>query len=245
MPRARGRRLGTGVLLSVVAHAIILGAILWHPVVHIWVPPQRQATVAILMTKGQGDQPAAGTATRPKPASEPAVGPPPSVAPAPKPPAPAPPAPKPPTPSVATAAPPAPPRVAPRKAAPVPPEAAKSPPPRPPSLPMEFGSIGGPSFEVRRDADHALDVSTKPDNTNLAPIYPPEAVRRHEEGTVALVLHVAADGFVDRVDITQSSGYPLLDQAAVSRLRTWHFTPATRGGMPVASSYKIAITFGP
>jgi TonB family protein len=47
------------------------------------------------------------------------------------------------------------------------------------------------------------------------------------------------------VDVVRSSGYPLLDQAAVSRLRTWHFTPAVRDGVPVASLYRIAVTFGP
>ncbi|MDE2334650.1 MAG: energy transducer TonB [Rhodospirillales bacterium] len=110
---------------------------------------------------------------------------------------------------------------------------------------MEFGSLGGPSVTIHNDRNKTVEVTTLPDQGNLAPAYPPAAARRQERGTVALWLYVAADGFVDRVKVVKSSGYPLLDQAAVSRLRTWHFTPATRGGMPVSSIYKIAVTFGP
>lgn len=224
--RRRGR-LGVGATISALAHAVVLGAILWHPVLHLPPPPERLATVAILMTHGGGDQRAVGNAARP--------------APMPVPPAP----PKPPTPKPAPATAPAPPPLEKQQVTPAPRAVVKAPPPRPRPTPMEFGALGGPSFTIQQDASHSLEVSSKPDKGNLAPIYPPEAARRHEMGTVALVLHIAPDGFVDRVDIVQSSGYPLLDQAAVSRLRTWHFTPATRGGMPVSSIYKIAVTFGP
>ncbi len=114
-----------------------------------------------------------------------------------------------------------------------------------PNLPLEFGDLGGPLASIDPNQDKSLQAATRPDQGNLPPAYPPEAERRREEGTVALALHIGADGFVDRVDMVQSSGYPLLDQAAVSRLRTWHFTPAVQGGVPVASIYRIAVTFGP
>ncbi len=110
---------------------------------------------------------------------------------------------------------------------------------------MEFGNLDGPLARIDPSKDQSLQAATQPDKANLPPTYPPEAARRGETGTVALQLHIAADGFVDRVDVVRSSGYPLLDQAAVSRLRTWHFTPAMKGGMPVPSIYRIAVTFGP
>lgn len=225
--RRRGR-LGTGATISILVHVVVLGAILWHPVLHVAQRPEHVANVALVMTQGQGDQRAIGDAVLPKP---------------PRPPTP--PAPKAPPPTLAPA--PAKPDVPPRAVAPaataplVPP---KAPPPRPPPAPMEFGSIGGPSFTFQQGARDSVRISSKPDQGNLVPIYPPEAARRHEAGTVWLALHIAPDGFVNQVDIVQSSGYPLLDQAAVSRLRTWHFTPATQGGMPISSIYKIAITFG-
>jgi protein TonB len=45
--------------------------------------------------------------------------------------------------------------------------------------------------------------------------YPPEAIARGLEGEVRLILRLAADGSVDGVSIAASSGYPVLDNAAV------------------------------
>lgn len=45
--------------------------------------------------------------------------------------------------------------------------------------------------------------------------YPPEAVRRGLEGEVRLILKLSADGSVDDVNIAASSGYPILDNAAI------------------------------
>lgn len=142
-------------------------------------------------------------------------------------------------------APPPPPlaKVAPQPATTPQPKQKPTPAPTPPSLPMEFGDLGGTTVVLPKN-DKSLQAAT-PDKGNLPPAYPQEAVRRREEGTVALELHIGPDGFVDRVDVVHSSGYPLLDQAAISRLRTWHFTPPMQGGLPVGSIYRIAITFGP
>lgn len=45
--------------------------------------------------------------------------------------------------------------------------------------------------------------------------YPPEAIARGIEGEVRLILKLSADGAVDNVSIAASSGYPLLDNAAI------------------------------
>ncbi|WP_422899251.1 TonB family protein [Propionivibrio sp.] len=45
--------------------------------------------------------------------------------------------------------------------------------------------------------------------------YPPEAVARGLEGEVRLILKLSADGSVDDVNIAASSGYPILDNAAI------------------------------
>lgn len=45
--------------------------------------------------------------------------------------------------------------------------------------------------------------------------YPPEAVARGLEGEVRLILKLSADGAVENVSVAASSGYPLLDNAAI------------------------------
>ena len=214
--------------ISLLVHAVVLIAILWQPLLRVPVAPMNQATLQVLLTRGNGEQRV-------------------NASPAPTPPLP--PTHKAPTPvqpMQETSAPSPrlmPPRPATKTPA-LPPPAAKATPSQQ-NLPMEFGELSGPSVQLDQNRDKSVEATTRPDQGNLAPTYPPEAVRLHETGTVALVLHVAADGFVDRVEVLQSSGYPLLDRAAVARLRTWHFLPATRGGVPVPSIYKIAVTFRP
>lgn len=245
--RTRPSRMPLAAALSLLVHAAVLLAIMWRPVVPAPQLPVDQAVVQVLLTKGQGDHRARG-GQAPLP-----VPPRPVQRALPKPPRPAsahsrirmPPAPppmrQPPTAVQAPAAP----RQAKQAAKPTPKKPNAAAHPAKPNLPMEFGSLGGPSVVVRNNPNKTVEVTTRPDKGNLAPTYPPAAARLRETGTVALILHIAADGFVDHVDVVKSSGYPLLDQAAVARLRTWHFTPATRGGIPVSSIYKIAVTFGP
>ena len=50
-------------------------------------------------------------------------------------------------------------------------------------------------------------------------------------------------GSVTRVQVEESSGYSLLDAAAVTSVRTWRVQPAQRGGQPVAGSWLLPIRF--
>lgn len=64
------------------------------------------------------------------------------------------------------------------------------------------------------------------------PAYPPEARRRRETGTVLLRLLVDVDGTVTDRRIEQSSGFELLDEAALTALSRCKFTPGTVDGHP-------------
>jgi TonB family protein len=68
-------------------------------------------------------------------------------------------------------------------------------------------------------------VPAQADHNNLPPIYPPEAYDRRQQGSVTLRIHVAADGHVTAVDLAESSGYPLLDNAARTAVFVWHYKP--------------------
>ena len=75
------------------------------------------------------------------------------------------------------------------------------------------------------------------------PQYPRVAVRRGYEGTVLLKVRVLDSGGVDEVGIEESSGYGILDKAALEAVKTWRFTPARRGGKAVVSWALVPITF--
>jgi protein TonB len=76
-----------------------------------------------------------------------------------------------------------------------------------------------------------------------APEYPALAVRRGYEGTTLLRVRVLEDGHVAVVEIKESSGYRILDEAAMKAVRPWRFTPALMAGKPVASWVLVPIAF--
>jgi TonB family protein len=78
---------------------------------------------------------------------------------------------------------------------------------------------------------------------NKRPAYPAEARRKKFEGTVWLLIEIKEDGSIGAVTVDESSGYEILDQAAVDAVRTWHFTPAMEDGRPVRSTPRQPIVF--
>ncbi len=199
----------------------------------------------------------ARTNGKPSPAAQPA--PPPvaaTAAPAPTPPAPTPE--KAPTPapqqarnlpppvvqgSIPAAEPTPTPQAQPAAASPVPPV---SPTEAPRALSNMSVSLGaGFTAPAARIEDAGIIQPAQADSGNVAPVYPVEASRRRERGTVVLEITVGPDGAVRRVEVTQSSGFPALDDAARERIATWHFRPAMRDGEPVGDIIPFEIHFGP
>lgn len=73
--------------------------------------------------------------------------------------------------------------------------------------------------------------------------YPRLAKQRGWEGTVKLQVDIATDGSVTRVLLEQSSGYPLLDQAAIRHISQSRFRPARRNGTPIDISVQLPVVF--
>jgi TonB family protein len=61
------------------------------------------------------------------------------------------------------------------------------------------------------------------------PPYPLEARRLGEEGMVRLTLGIGAKGDVTKVEVLQTSGYKLLDEAAIQAVRRWKAHPQYAG----------------
>ncbi|HEX3902658.1 MAG TPA: energy transducer TonB [Polyangia bacterium] len=87
-------------------------------------------------------------------------------------------------------------------------------------------------------------VSAEPRyRTNPRPDYPVPCKRRREEGIVLLNVAVHADGLPAAISLNRSSGYPLLDRAALDAVRRWTFEPGRAAGVPVSSTVVVPVRF--
>lgn len=76
------------------------------------------------------------------------------------------------------------------------------------------------------------------------PKYPPAARRAGQQGTVTLSFTIGSSGTVISARIAKSSGYTLLDNAALSAIRSWRFKPARNAlGEAVSYSYTLPVPF--
>ncbi len=75
------------------------------------------------------------------------------------------------------------------------------------------------------------------------PSYPAVAIRRGYEGKVVLNVRVLPNGKPEEIAIYKSSGYKVLDKAALKAVKKWKFVPAQRGFTAVASWVRVPIEF--
>ena len=78
---------------------------------------------------------------------------------------------------------------------------------------------------------------------NPLPRYPYLARRHGQEGRVVLRVLVTAAGDAKAVFIRRSSGYRLLDEAALKAVGTWRFVPARKADMPVVGAVDVPVSF--
>lgn len=78
---------------------------------------------------------------------------------------------------------------------------------------------------------------------NTLPKYPLIAREKGYEGTVYLRVLVRADGRVERLIVHRSSGYEILDRAAIDSVKEWAFFPAKNGGKSVESWVLLPVKF--
>ncbi|KOF53695.1 energy transducer TonB [Achromobacter sp. DMS1] len=75
------------------------------------------------------------------------------------------------------------------------------------------------------------------------PNYPMASRRLREEGRVLVLVEINTQGLVDRASIDTSSGYPRLDDAALTAARKARFKPYTRNGVAYPAKAKIPFDF--
>ena len=79
--------------------------------------------------------------------------------------------------------------------------------------------------------------------TNPPPKYPAIARRRGFSGQVVLDVLVGESGRVVDLRLATSSGYDMLDDAAVAAVKTWIFEPGLRGNQKVEMWVRVPIRF--
>ncbi|HTC19231.1 MAG TPA: energy transducer TonB [bacterium] len=108
--------------------------------------------------------------------------------------------------------------------------------PKPASAPIIPQGVGGPLSSGANEVPSYY--------RNPPPTYPEEARRLKEEGLVMLQTTVDAQGKVVSVSVSQSSGFPLLDESAVQTvMKSWQFKPARIGGLAISTSVNIPVRF--
>ena len=81
------------------------------------------------------------------------------------------------------------------------------------------------------------------DKKICTPKYPRVSRRRGERGKVLVRVSINRDGYSEKVEVEQSSGFDRLDQAAMDSAKKCRFIPAKRNGKPVKTLATIPYTF--
>ncbi len=100
--------------------------------------------------------------------------------------------------------------------------------------------LASPPSPVVPDAepDYRADYLNNP-----RPPYPMVARRMGYHGKVVLNVEVLAEGKAGQVLLHTSSGYEILDKAALQTVKSWRFSPARRFGQPVTLWFLVPIKF--
>lgn len=117
-------------------------------------------------------------------------------------------------------------------------------------IPSEEPAVKEVAQPVQQQATPPSPVvlDTEPDYkadylNNPRPPYPMVARRMGYHGKVVLDVEVLAEGKAGDVKLHQSSGYDILDNAALQTVKAWRFTPARRFGQAVTQRFLVPIKF--
>lgn len=102
---------------------------------------------------------------------------------------------------------------------------------------LQDGTIGGNGTarnKIRKKPVKIYDIK---------PIYPEEARHKGWEGHVRLEVPLDKYGKLGLIKIIQSSGYKIMDDAAVQAVKQWQYLPATENGNPIDWTLRISVPF--
>ena len=86
-------------------------------------------------------------------------------------------------------------------------------------------------------------IDSREYRSNPPPKYPERARRRHQEGTVYLIVTIDSEGYVTEATIKESSGHGVLDEAAKEAVSSWRFSSSTEGQPTGTNRVIVPISF--
>lgn len=103
-----------------------------------------------------------------------------------------------------------------------------------PPVPKQTAPVASVASPASKASEGAVD-QLPTESVNPAPDYPDAARAAGIQGTVWVRLTVDATGKVTAARVQESSGYEVLDDAALRTVRRWVFRPARRDGKAVSA----------
>lgn len=98
--------------------------------------------------------------------------------------------------------------------------------------------------DAGRDVSSVIPIVTDAEyRRSVPPVYPARAVERGQQGTVLLHALVSPEGTTEHIKIAQSSGFGLLDKAALAAVQQWEFAPSSRNGNHIKSWVQVPVEF--
>jgi periplasmic protein TonB len=107
-------------------------------------------------------------------------------------------------------------------------------PPRPVSAPAPSAPPPAPIIEAREGANYSK---------NPRPGYPARAIREGWQGVVLVRVQVLPNGRTGLLKLQKTSGFALLDDAALAAIKSWSFVPAKQAGQAVSGWVTVPIAF--
>jgi protein TonB len=125
-----------------------------------------------------------------------------------------------------------------------------------PTMVVPKDSITPPEIQVQTTQTQAIQTPMAPaptapstrangiTSTHSTPPYPADAKQKGHEGTVVLHIMISDQGEVTSAQVSKSSGFPELDQQAVSWVKEhWKYKAAVQNGVAVASASDAQVVF--
>jgi len=120
----------------------------------------------------------------------------------------------------------------------------ETPPPQTPPAGATDGAQASQSPQQGPPPDQPILVSSiEFQGARPMPVYPQTSRRMREEGRVLVLVEINTQGLVDRASIDTSSGFPRLDESALTAARKAKFKPYTRNGVAYPAKAKIPFDF--
>lgn len=119
-----------------------------------------------------------------------------------------------------------------------PPPIAAAAPAQPKAAPPKVAAVAPPNPKAPALVEARPSVAS-----NRPPHYPDLARRNGWQGLCMVRVAVSASGRAGAVSLARSSGYGILDQAALTAVKRWKFTPQMVRGVPAESTVEVPVNF--